>query len=181
MGLSSKFLFHMWLSKPAVFRGAPLTAHPIACSQIVNSDGLCGALCTSGVAIKKVALARVLTGVVLFGLGLATGLAAQTQTDLPQRAGQKHADLSGAPGMEAIASIVELKPGESSDVHFHHGIETAYVIQGTLVHTPGEDPSVLPTGTTVLDLRDAQHGPNLAKVDTGGESRYKTTLCGRHV
>ena len=60
--------------------------------------------------------------------------------------------------MEVIASIVELKPGESSDLHFHHGIEAAYVIQSTLVQTPGKDPSVLPTGATVLNLRDDAWG-----------------------
>ena len=49
-----------------------------------------------------------LLGAVIFSLGLATGLTAQTLTDSPQRAEQKRAHLSGAPNMEVIASIVEI-------------------------------------------------------------------------
>jgi quercetin dioxygenase-like cupin family protein len=95
---------------------------------------------------------------VIFGLGMATGLVAQTTTDLPQRVEQKRADLSGAPGMEVIASILEFKPGETAQLHFHHGVEAAYVIQGTKVQPPGKDPTELPTGTTVFNLREAKHG-----------------------
>jgi quercetin dioxygenase-like cupin family protein len=89
---------------------------------------------------------------------MATGLVAQTTTDLPQRVEQKRADLSGAPGMEVIASILEFKPGETAQLHFHHGVEAAYVIQGTKVQPPGKDPTELPTGTTVFNLREAKHG-----------------------
>jgi len=108
--------------------------------------------------MKKIAASRLLTGVVLFGLGLATGLIAQTNTDIPQRVEQKRTDLSGAPGMEVIASLVEYKPGETLPLHFHHGVETAYVIQGTTVQAPGNEPRVVPTGTTILNLREVKHG-----------------------
>jgi quercetin dioxygenase-like cupin family protein len=108
--------------------------------------------------MKKSAVSRWVTGVVLFGLGLATGLIAQTNTDLPQRVEQKRTDLSGAPGMEVITSIVEFKPGESAALHFHHGVEAAYVIQGTMVQAPGKEPSEVPTGTTILNLREVKHG-----------------------
>lgn len=94
----------------------------------------------------------------IFGLGLATGLVAQTLTDSPQRVEQKRADLSGAPGMEVIASTAEYKPGDTIDVHFHHGVEAAYVLQGAQVQVPGKDPNTLPTGATVMNLRDARHG-----------------------
>ena len=107
--------------------------------------------------MKKVML-RSVKALVVFGLGIATGLVAQTATDLPQRVEQKRADLSGAPGMEVIASIVEFKPGETANLHFHHGVETAYVIQGTKVQPPGKEPIEVPTGTTVLNLRGAKHG-----------------------
>jgi quercetin dioxygenase-like cupin family protein len=101
--------------------------------------------------------ARTIVGLALFGLGVATGLVAQTLTDSPQRVEQKRADLSGAPGMEVIASIGEYKPGESIDLHFHHGIEAAYVVQGASVQAPGKDPATLPTGATLLNLRDVKH------------------------
>ena len=108
--------------------------------------------------MKKPVAVRLMAAFALFGLGVATGLVAQTLTDSPQRVEQKRADLSGAPGMEVIASIGDYKPGESLDLHFHHGIEAAYVVQGASVQAPGRDPTKLPTGATVLNLRDVKHG-----------------------
>ena len=106
----------------------------------------------------KISCSRLLTVSAVFVLGLATGLFAQALTDLPQRAEQKRADLSGAPGMEVIASLVELKPGEVSQLHSHHGIEAAYIIQGAMVQAPGQNPVMLASGTTLFNLRDVNHG-----------------------
>ena len=100
----------------------------------------------------------IVSGLTIFALGLATGLTAQTLTDSPQRVEQKRTDLTGAPGMEVIASIVEIMPGESSNLHVHHGVEAFHVLQGTLVQPPGQEPSMLPTGLTSLNLRDVKHG-----------------------
>lgn len=100
---------------------------------------------------------RWLAAAAIFGLGLATGLVAQTFSDSPQRVELKRADLSGAPGMEVIASTAEYKAGESIDRHLHHGVEVAYVLQGATVQAPGKDPSAIPTGATLLNLRDVQH------------------------
>ena len=97
-------------------------------------------------------------GAALFGLGLTTGLVAQTPGDSPQRVEQKRADLSGAPGMEVIASVAEYRNGEAIDLHLHHGIEAAYVIQGASIQVPGQAPTALPTGAAVLNLRDVKHG-----------------------
>jgi hypothetical protein len=97
-------------------------------------------------------------GVALFLLGTASTLVAQTFTDSPQRVEQKRADLSGAPGMEVIASVGEYKPGENIELHFHHGIEAAYVVQGAMVQVPGKESSSLPTGTTLMNLREIKHG-----------------------
>jgi len=102
----------------------------------------------------------------VFGLGVGTGIVAQTVGDLPQRVEQKRADLSGAPGMEVVASIIELKPGEESRLHTHHGIEAAYVIQGATVQSPGQAPGALATGTTLLNLRDVKHGAFKVTGDT---------------
>lgn len=98
------------------------------------------------------------SALLVFALGVATGLTAQTLTDSPQRVEQKRADLSGAPGMEVIASIVEIKPGDSSNLHIHHGVEAFHVLQGAMVQAPGQDASMLPTGLTSLNLRDVKHG-----------------------
>lgn len=103
-------------------------------------------------------LIRMLTSIALLTLSGATALAAQTTDDSPQRVEQKRADLSGAPGMEVITSIAEYKPGESLNLHIHHGVETAYVIQGAMVQIPDKEPIMLPTGTTILNLRDIKHG-----------------------
>lgn len=108
--------------------------------------------------MKKTTMTFALSGALLFGLGLATGLTAQTLTDSPQRKEQKRSDLTGAPNMEVIASIVEIKPGETSNLHVHHGVEAFHVLQGAAIQAPGQEPSVLPTGLTALNLRDVKHG-----------------------
>ena len=108
--------------------------------------------------MKKTLAIHTLAGVALFGLGLTTGLVAQTYNDSRQRVELKRADLSGAPGMEVIASTAEYKNGDAIDLHIHHGIEAAYVLQGGMVQVPGKDPMPLPTGASLLNLRDVKHG-----------------------
>ena len=98
------------------------------------------------------------SGTLLFVLGVATGLVAQTLTDSPNRHEQRRTDLTGAPNMEVIASIVELKPGESSLLHTHHGIEVFHVIQGSMIQVPGKEPTMMQTGLTSMNLRDVKHG-----------------------
>jgi quercetin dioxygenase-like cupin family protein len=107
--------------------------------------------------MRRAAVFRSFAGILLFGLGVATGIVAQTKTDPPQRVEQKRADLSGAPGMEVIASTAEYKPGDVIDLHFHHGVEAAYVVQGARVQTPGKDPVTLATGATIMNLRGVKH------------------------
>ncbi|MDR3479963.1 MAG: cupin domain-containing protein [Burkholderiaceae bacterium] len=108
--------------------------------------------------MKKTVLIRSLACTLLFGMGVATGLVAQTLNDSPQRVEQKRTDLSGAPGMEVIASIAEYKPGDTVDAHVHHGVEAAYVVQGASVQMAGKEPMTLATGSTTLNLRDVRHG-----------------------
>jgi quercetin dioxygenase-like cupin family protein len=96
-------------------------------------------------------------GVLLFGLGVAAGQLAKPATDSPQRVEQKRTDLTGAPGMEVIASVAEYKPGDTIRAHTHHGVETAYVLQGARVQLSGKEPTALLAGTTLLNLRDVKH------------------------
>ena len=110
-----------------------------------------------------------LLSTLIFGLGLATGLTAQQAGDSPQRVERKRTDLSGAPGMEVIASIAEYKPGDSLDLHSHHGVEALYVVQGASIQVPGKDPITLPTGATAINLRDIEH----AGFKVVGESALK--------
>lgn len=99
----------------------------------------------------------VVCAVTLFAAGVLTGSLAQPFGDSPQRVEQKRTELSGAPGMEVIASTAEYRPGEGIESHTHHGVEVAYVIQGATIQLPGKDPTSLPTGATVLNLRDVKH------------------------
>ena len=107
--------------------------------------------------MKRATVVQCVAGVLLFGCGVATGLLAQGPTDSPQRIEQKRADLSGAPDMEVIASIAEYKPGDSLGLHYHHGLEAVYVLQGATVQPPGKEPVTLKTGATTLNLRDVKH------------------------
>ena len=108
--------------------------------------------------MKPVSFRSIAVGVGIFALGVGSTLVAQTASDSPQRVEQKRADLTGAPGMEVIASVGEYKKGESIELHIHHGIEAAYVVQGATVQAPGRDPMPLPTGASLLNLRDVKHG-----------------------
>ena len=103
-------------------------------------------------------LAAATAGITIFGLGLATGIVAQTYNDSPQRVEQKRVDLSGAPGMEVVTSLSEYKPGDGIDLHHHHGIEALYVIQGGTIQLPGKDPMPFPGGVAGMNLRDVKHG-----------------------
>ena len=105
-------------------------------------------------------------GAGLFGLGVVTGLMAQMNTDSPQRVELKRADLSGAPGMEVIASTAEYKKGDFIGLHVHHGVEAAYVLQGGAVQVAGKDPIQLATGATLMNLRDVKHAGFTVVSDT---------------
>ena len=74
-----------------------------------------------------------------------------------ERTELKRVDLSGAPGMEVITSISEFKAGEELPRHIHHGIETGYVLQGSMVQYAGKAPVMMETGTAIMNLRDVPH------------------------
>ena len=92
-----------------------------------------------------------------FALPLTLPLAVLAQ-DSPARKELKRVDLDGVPGMEVVSSITEYKPGDSISAHLHHGIEAGYVVQGAMIQLPGKEPTMLPTGAPVLNLRDVMHG-----------------------
>jgi quercetin dioxygenase-like cupin family protein len=88
---------------------------------------------------------------------IATVWADTMRSDLPQRQELKRADLPTSPEMEVITSITEIKKGETIPRHYHHGIETGYVLQGTMVQLPGQKPTMVQTGTAIMNLRDQAH------------------------
>ena len=60
--------------------------------------------------------------------------------------------------MEVINSISEVKPGDTLAVHIHHGVESAIVLQGGMIQGPGKDPTPLPAGVSLMNLRNVPHG-----------------------
>jgi quercetin dioxygenase-like cupin family protein len=92
-----------------------------------------------------------------FALTMAIGVSLWAQ-DYAGRKELKRADLSGAPGMEVVLSVIEFRPGDQFPVHFHHGIETAYVLEGGMVQEPGKPPVTMPTGAPIMAPRDLPHG-----------------------
>jgi quercetin dioxygenase-like cupin family protein len=67
-------------------------------------------------------------------------------------------DLSGAPGMEIISSILVVEPGASIPRHFHNGNEAGRVLEGAMIQFPGKEPKLLATGTPIWNLRGVFHG-----------------------
>jgi quercetin dioxygenase-like cupin family protein len=88
---------------------------------------------------------------------IATVWADTTKGDLPQRQELKRADLPTSPDMEVITSISEFRKGETIPRHSHHGIETGYVLQGSMVQLPGQAPTMMQTGSSFMNLRDVPH------------------------
>lgn len=77
--------------------------------------------------------------------------------DSPGRKELRRVDLSGAPGMEVVLSVGEYKPGDVIPLHFHHGVEAGYVLEGGTVEVPGKPPISIPSGAPIMNLRDAPH------------------------
>ena len=81
-----------------------------------------------------------------------------TEQEPASREELRRLDLPDAPGLELISSISEYKPGEELGRQLHHGTESGYVVQGAMIQLPGKEPSILPTGAPLLNLRDVAHG-----------------------
>lgn len=91
-------------------------------------------------------------GLLLAASTLGTPAVAPTRTVL------KQADLSPSDAMEVVSAILEIPPGAEPRRHFHHGIESGYVLQGAMIQQPGSAPERMETGTPILNLRDVPHG-----------------------
>ena len=77
--------------------------------------------------------------------------------DSPFRKELKRADLTGT-NMELITSISEIKPGDTSTLHIHHGEETLYVLEGGTIELPDGKQVPFPTGIAAVNVRDVPHG-----------------------
>lgn len=99
--------------------------------------------------------ARVLLLVFAFAFAAAAQAA---DLDSPNRKELKRTDLTGVPGTEIVASVTEYKPGDGIPRHLHHGIESGYVVQGTMIQVAGKEPTMFATGTPILNQREVAHG-----------------------
>ncbi|MBI3231136.1 MAG: cupin domain-containing protein [Burkholderiales bacterium] len=97
-------------------------------------------------------------GLALFSASSGISISHAANIEPAQRVEQKRTDLTGAPGMEVIASVIEFKVGEEVALHRHHGVEVAYVVQGAQVQMAGKPAVTLATGSTTMNLRDVMHG-----------------------
>ena len=96
---------------------------------------------------------RILLGL-LFALLLFAPANAQ---DSPFRKELKRADLTGT-NMEVVTSISEIKPGDTSMLHIHHGEESFYVLEGGTIELPDGKQAPLPTGVAAVNVREVPHG-----------------------
>ena len=96
---------------------------------------------------------RILVGL-LFALLMSVPASAQ---DSPFRKELKRADLTGT-NMEVITSISEIKPGDTSTLHIHHGEESFYVLQGSTIELPDGKQVPFPTGLAAVNVREVPHG-----------------------
>jgi mannose-6-phosphate isomerase-like protein (cupin superfamily) len=94
----------------------------------------------------------------VLGLALALMLVtAASAQDSPFRKELKRGDLTGT-NMEVITSISEIKPGETSTLHIHHGDESYYFLEGGTIELPNGRQMPIPTGAVGLNVRDVPHG-----------------------
>lgn len=89
------------------------------------------------------------------GLAMLMSLSAPAQAE---RTILNRADLPGAPGMEVISSVLEVKPGETVPRHFHNGIESGYTIEGAMIQLPGKEPQMMAAGASIWNLPGIFHG-----------------------
>jgi quercetin dioxygenase-like cupin family protein len=84
-------------------------------------------------------------------------------------AGHKHNKLDTRPAMEVVSGLEEYKKGEKIPAHFHHGVETIYVIQGSTVKTETGETRQIPSGAQIVNLRNVMH----AGYTVMGETSFK--------
>ncbi len=82
---------------------------------------------------------------------------AASAQDSPFRKELKRADLTGT-NMEVVTSISEIKPGDVSTLHFHHGEESFYVLEGGTIELPDGKQVPMQAGVANVNVRNAPHG-----------------------
>ena len=96
---------------------------------------------------KRIALLAIIMIASGIGLGIAVDRVAFAQQPSIKRTILLRADDPGAAGYEAVMGVAEIPPGAMSGKHRHHGIEVAYVLEGSVVvEHEGHPPVTLKAG-----------------------------------
>jgi quercetin dioxygenase-like cupin family protein len=91
------------------------------------------------------------------GSALALHLASAQQPGVKRTELQRH-DLS-APGREVIQARVDMDPGVTLPMHWHHGEEIVYVLEGTWeFQVEGKGKQTLKTGDVAFVPTGVKHG-----------------------
>ena len=109
---------------------------------------------------RIVLLASVLIGSGI-GIGIAVDRVAFAQQPSIKRTILLRADDPGSAGYEAIMGVAEIPPGAMSGKHRHHGIEIAYVLEGSVVvEHEGQAPMTLKAGEAFKNEADVHNARN---------------------
>jgi quercetin dioxygenase-like cupin family protein len=104
------------------------------------------------------AIALLLSGV---GVGIAVDRVAIAQQPTIKRTILQRVDEPGASGYEAIMGISEIPPGGTSGKHRHHGIELAYVLDGSVVlEHEGKPPITVNAGEALKNEAEVHNATN---------------------
>jgi quercetin dioxygenase-like cupin family protein len=114
--------------------------------------------------ILAIAAAMLASGI---GVGVAVdrvALAQQQPAPGIKRTILQRVDDPGSANYEAIQGIAEIAPGASSGKHRHHGIEVAYVLEGSMVvEHEGQPPKTLKAGDAFTNQAAVHNAKNPGK------------------
>jgi len=101
------------------------------------------------------------------GVGVAVdrvALAQQQPAPGIKRTILQRVDDPGSANYEAIQGIAEIAPGAASGTHRHHGIEVAYVLEGSVVvEHEGQPSKTLKAGDAFTNQAAVHNAKNLGK------------------
>ena len=101
--------------------------------------------------IRSIALAAAGVGVVVD-----RALFAQQPSGIKRTVLQR-VDDPGSAGFEAVMAIAEIAPGASSGKHFHHGVELAYILNGSMVVETSHGAKAYKAGDAIKNDSGAVH------------------------
>jgi quercetin dioxygenase-like cupin family protein len=95
------------------------------------------------------------------GVGIAADRIALAQQPAIKRTILQRADDPGSTSYEAIMGISEIPPGGTSGKHRHHGVELAYVLDGSVVlQHEGQAPVTVKAGETIKNEAEVHVATN---------------------